>query len=283
MAKEETLFELRNHPKDQDYEDVYRIHQETERKDRKIALIFCLCLAVVCIVLLIILRNISFLFYTIACVVIGLAYIKIPTNRKFIATTRLLMGEKQTLTFMPHFICVEELYESDEAFGEAVDEEENEDAGIIMKTSNMMVYENQRGFLFADGKITNLFVYVPKRDLDEAQIEQLKEYANARCSKGYVILEMDAHIVDTDENEEEAMLAALSASHVDAREQYYGSKRLRLRNEEGKSISLEEDDDLPEEELLEEACCADDDCHCDEDCECDDDCADDMDDFDDFE
>lgn len=279
MAKEETLLELRNHPKDQDYEDVYRIHQETERKDRKIALIFCLCLAVVCIVLLIILRNISFLFYTIACVVIGLAYIKIPTNRKFIATTRLLMGEKQTLTFMPHSICVEELYESDEAFGEAVDEEENEDAGIIMKTSNMMVYENERGFLFADGKITNLFVYVPKRDLDEAQIEQLKEYANERCSKGYVILEMDAHIVDTDENEEEAMLSALSASHVDAREQYYGSKRLRLRNEEGKSVSLEEDDDLPEEELLEEACCADDDCYCDEDCECDDDCADDMDDF----
>lgn len=288
MAREEMLFSLQNHPKDVDYEDVYRIHQEAERKDRKIALIVCLCLAVICIVLLVVLQNISFLFYTIACVVVGIAYIKIPSNRKFIATTRLLIGEKQTVTFTPQSIYVEELYESDEAFGEAVDEEENEDAGITMKTSNMMAYENERGFLFADGKITNLFLYIAKRDLDEAQIGQLKEYANERCSRGYVILEMDSHIVDQDENEEEAMLAALSASRVDEREQYYGSKRLRLRDDEGKRVSLEDDDDIPDEDMDDDmtvfamsdvdtdACsCEESDCDCDcddcdlDECDCD--------------
>lgn len=283
MAREEILFEVQNHLEDKDYEDVYRIHQETERKDRKIALIFCLCLAVVCVVLLIVLQNISFLFYTIACIVIGIAYIKIPSNRKFLATTRLLIGDHQTVTFMPHSIYVEELYESDEAFGEAVDDdaEENEDAGVTMKTFGLMVYENERAFLFADGKITNLFVYIPKRCLDEEQIEQLKEYAKERCSKGYVIMEMSSHIVETDEGEDDDLLEAMSEAHADEREQFYGVKRLRLRDANGKCVSVEseEDDEILDEVLAEEMSGDDYDC---EDCEdCGDDC--DCDDFDDFE
>lgn len=283
MAREEILFTVQNHLEDKDYEDVYRIHQETERKDRKIALIFCLCLAVVCIVLLIVLKNISFLFYTIACVVIGVAYIKIPSNRKFLATTRLLMGDHQIVTFMPHSIYVEELYESDEAFGESVDAdaEENEDAGVTMKTFGLMVYENERAFLFADGKITNLFVYIPKRCLDEKQIEQLKEYAKERCSKGYVIMEMSSHIVETDAGEDDDLLEALSEAHVDEREQYYGAKRLRLRDENGKRVSVAdvEDDEIPDEALMEETPDADCDCEdCGDDCDCGD-----FEDFEDFE
>lgn len=272
MVKEEILFTVQNHLEDKDYEDVYRIHQETERKDRKIALIICLCLAVICIVLLVILKNISFLFYTIACVIVGIAYIKIPSNRKFLATTRLLMGDHQTVTFMPHSIYVEELYESDEAFGEAVDAdvEENEDAGVTMKTFGLMVYENERAFLFADGKITNLFVYIPKRCLDEAQIALLKEYAKERCSKGYVIMEMSSHIVETEEGEDDDLLEAMSETHVDEREQYYGAKRLRLRDENGKRVSVMDDDEdeIPDKALVEET--SEEDCDCNDDCDCDD-------------
>lgn len=217
-TKDEILFTLENAPEDKDYEDVYRIHQEVERKDRKIALIFCAVLAVVCIVLLVVLRNISFLFYAVACVIIGVAYIKVPSNRKFIATTRLLIGEKQLISFAEHEIRIEEQYDSDEAFGEAVDEEENEGSAVVLKTSNMAVYENARGFLFADGKITNLFLYVPKRNLTELQIEQLQQFADERCSKGHILLEME-HIVDTDD---EVLLESATDSHDDEREKYYG-------------------------------------------------------------
>ena len=97
MAKDEVLFTLENAPEDKDYEDVYRIHLEAERKDRKIALITCIVLAVVCIVLLIVLRNISFLFYAAGCVLVGIAYIKVDSNRKFIATNRLIWVKSRSL------------------------------------------------------------------------------------------------------------------------------------------------------------------------------------------
>lgn len=217
-SKDEILFTLENALEDKDYEDVFRIHQEVERKDRKVALIVCEVLAVVCIVLLIVFRDIAFLFYAVVCAVIGIAYIKVPSNRKFIATTRLLIGEKQLVQFAEHAVLVEEQYESDEAFGEEVNEEENEDDAVVLKTSNMAVYENARGFLFADGKITNLFLYVPKRNLSESQIEQVQQFADERCSKGHILLEM-AHIVDTDD---EALLESATGSHDDEREKYYG-------------------------------------------------------------
>ena len=267
MAKDEVLFTLENAPEDKDYEDVYRIHLEAERKDRKIALITCIVLAVVCIVLLIVLRNISFLFYAAGCVLVGIAYIKVDSNRKFIATNRLMMGEKQVVTFSEHFISVEEQYDSDEAFGEMVDEdaEENEDNAVILKTSNMMAYENQRGFLFADGKISNLFLYIPKRDRTEEELENLQTFAKERCSKGYATLEM-THLVDEDDEE---LLEAVASSHKDEREQYYGFKR---KNAQAADVN---EDDFPDE-LLEDAAVEDCDCGCDDsDCDCDD-----CDDFD---
>ena len=91
MATEEKLFSLQNHLEDADFEDVFRVYLESERKDRKIALLFCLVLAIVCIVLLIVLKNVSFAFYAVGCIVVGIAYVKVPANRKFLATTRLLM------------------------------------------------------------------------------------------------------------------------------------------------------------------------------------------------
>ncbi len=262
MAKDEVLFTLENAPEDKDYEDVYRIHLEAERKDRKIALITCIILAVVCVVLLVVLRNISFLFYAAGCILVGIAYIKVDSNRKFIATNRLMMGEKHTVTFSEHFIYVEEQYDTDEAFGEMVDEdaEENEDNAVILKTSNMMAYENQRGFLFADGKISNLFLYIPKRDRTEEEIENLQTFAKERCSKGYAMLEM-THVVDADDEE---MLEAVAGSHKDEREQYYGFKRKNMQADDA-------EDELPDD-VLEEAELAED-CHCgceDADCDCDD-------------
>ncbi len=264
--KDEILLTLENAPEDKDYEDVYRIHQEVERKDRKIALILCEALAVICIVLLIVLRNISFLFYAIVCAIIGIAYIKVPSNRKFIATTRLLIGEKQLVSFAEHEIRVVEQYDSDEAFGEAVNEEENEGSAIVLKTSNMAVYENVRGFLFADGKITNLFLYVPKRDLNEMQIEQLQQFANERCSKGHVLLEM-AHIVDTDD---EALLESAIGSHDDEREKYYGyySRKHRVIDDDANNACIADDNDQDASDDC------DDHCDCDEEdliCGCDDD------------
>ncbi len=276
-TKDEILFTLENAPEDKDYEDVYRIHQEVERKDRKIALVFCAILGVICIVLFFVLDNISFLFYAIACVIIGIAYIKVPSNRKFIATTRLLIGEKQLVSFAEHEIRIEEQYDSDEAFGETVNEEENEDSAVVLKTSNLAVYENDRGFLFADGKITNLFLYVPKRNLTEAQIEQVQQFADERCSKGHTLLEM-AHIVDTDD---EALLEAVAGSHDDEREKYYG---YYSRKRKAAVIDDDDDDDYTEACADAEQTAWDDD---DEGCDCDDhddhdDCDDDCD-CDDFE
>ncbi len=282
-TKDEILFTLENAPEDKDYEDVYRIHQEVERKDRKIALFFCAVLAVICIVLLIVLQNISFLFYTIACVIIGIAYIKMPSNRKFIATTRLLIGEKQLVSFAEHEIRIEEQYDSDEAFGEAVNEEENEDGAVVLKTSNMAAYENDRGFLFADGKITNLFLYVPKRNLTEAQIEQVQQFADERCSRGHILLEM-AHIVDTDD---EALLESVVGSHDDEREKYYGhygrKRRAAMVDDDADDDYIEACADAEQADWSDDACdCDDHDDHddCDGDCDCDDgdfDC--DCDDF----
>lgn len=216
--KDKILFTLENALEDKDYEDVYRIHQEVERKGRKIAFIICAALAVICIVLLIVLRNIAFLFYAFICAIIGIAYVKVPSNRKFIATTRLLIGEKQLISFAEHEVRIEEQYDSDEAFGEAVNNEEDEDNAVVLKTSNMAAYENARGFLFADGRLTNLFLYVPKRYLSELQIQQLQQFADERCSKGHILLEM-AHIVDTDD---EALLETATGFHDDEREKYYG-------------------------------------------------------------
>lgn len=216
--KDKILFTLENALEDKDYEDVYRIHQEVERKGRKIAFIICAALAVICIVLLIVLRNIAFLFYAFICAIIGIAYVKVPSNRKFIATTRLLIGEKQLISFAEHEVRIEEQYDSDEAFGEAVNNEEDEDNAVVLKTSNMAAYENARGFLFADGRLTNLFLYVPKRHLSELQIQQLQQFADERCSKGHILLEM-AHIVDTDD---EALLETATGFHDDEREKYYG-------------------------------------------------------------
>ncbi len=276
-TKNEILFTLENAPEDKDYEDVYRIHQEVERKDRKIALLFCAILGVICIVLFFVLDNISFMFYAIACVIIGIAYIKVPSNRKFIATTRLLIGEKQFVSFAEYEIRIEEQYDSDEAFGEAVNEEENEDSAVVLKTSNMAAYENDRGFLFADGKITNLFLYVPKRNLTETQIEQVQQFADERCSKGHILLEM-AHIVDTDD---EALLESVASSHDDEREKYYGHYG---RKRQAAMAEDDADDDYIEAcAAAEQAAMYDDDDH--DDCDCGDgdfDCdCDDHDDHDD--
>lgn len=259
MATEEKLFSLQNHLEDADFEDVFRVYLESERKDRKIALLFCLVLAIVCIVLLIVLKNVSFAFYAVGCIVVGIAYVKVPANRKFLATTRLLMGDRQNITFYPHEIYVEEHYDSDEAFGEMVsDEEEDSEQGVSLKTGNMMAYEHENGFLFADGKIANLFSYIPKRILTEEQIENVREFAKERCSRGYMQLEMNFHIVEQDESVQEEVS---DEDALDERTIYYGAKRLRIRNEDGTRVMLDENvaedeepisDDNTESELADE-------------------------------
>ncbi|MBQ8920905.1 MAG: hypothetical protein IJ060_01925 [Oscillospiraceae bacterium] len=240
MAKETKLFSVQIELNDRDYEDVFRTYLRYERgNEKKIGLFTSIALLAVCLVLIYVTKRIAFLFYGLGCFVIGLSYFLVPVNRKFLATNKLQFGEKQEIGFCPHRLTTTELFDDDED-----SETEYEDAETEFSTLTLHAYENDRGFLFADGKIVNQFVYLPKRCLDDEDIEKIREYAENRCSGGYK--EVETMIAEDDNETRAAKTDAVC-------DRYYGAKKLRLYDDNGNRVDLDEDEaEEPEETEAEE-------------------------------
>ena len=244
MAKEEKLLTVRSKLNDRDFEDVFRIYMESERsKDKSSGLVICAILCAVCLALLIILKNITFVFYAIGCVIIAISYWLVPVNRKFLANNKLQFGEWRETSFYPHSITVMEIFEENEA--ESMDADEIEEATTKISTVSLTAYENERGFLFAEGKIVNQFLYIPKRDLKKQELETIQEFAKERCTGGYHLLEMKSMIEG--ENEEPEIDEAATTSAVC--DKYYGVSKLHLYDADGHRVDMDEDE---AEEALEE-------------------------------
>lgn len=236
MAKEEKMFSVQAELNDRDFEDVFRIYLRHERgNEKKIGLATSIVLLIICIVMMIVLKRMTFLFYGIGCAVIGLSYFLVPVNRKFLANNKLQFGEKRETSFYQHSVTTIELFDDDEEY------DSDENAETALSTMMLKVYENERGFLFAEGKIVNQFLYLPKRCLNEEEIEDIREFAQENCTGGYqktdtVITEEDIHT---------------HAAKTDAVcDKYYGASNLRLFDENGNRIGA---DDEEAAEMLEEA------------------------------
>lgn len=240
MANETELFSVRVQISDRDYDDVYRIYLDQERgRDRRTALITCCILAGICLVLMGVFHNPSFAFYAGCCLIVGGLYFVVPVNRKFIAQNKLQFGEQREIGFLPHSLSTFEIIEDEEPLSA----EAREEATTYFSTGSMTAYENERGFLFADGKISNQFLYLPKRSLEETEIETVREYAEKRCSGGYRKLVMRSMLAEEDEeqnSEETSFVSAVCG-------QYYGADKLRLHDENGRRIRDDEDAALAED------------------------------------
>lgn len=246
MAKEEKLFEVESKLNDRDFDDVYKIYMATERgKDRKISMIVCMAVAALCIFMFIMWKSVTFIFYAIGAMVVWLLYMLVPTNKKFIAANKLQFGEWRQTGFYPHSITTMEIFEENEI--SEMDEDEIEEATTTISTVSLKAYENGRAFLFADGKISVQFLYVPKRGLTEEEIDAIREFAEERCSGGYELLEMQSMIEEeTEESEEENDDTSLVSAVCD---RYYGAKKLHLYDSEGHRVKMDEDEeDDPESE-----------------------------------
>ena len=243
MAKEEKLFTVRSKMTDGDYEDVYRVFMDYERgHEKKYAMVICIVLCILCIVLLIVLKNITFLFYGIGCLIVGAAYSLVPVNKKFLATNKLQFGEFRETSFYPHAITVMEYFDGEETAD--LSEEELESAITEVSTGSVRAYETQRGFVFADGKITNLFFYVAKRGQSEENIEALRSFAKEKCSGGYLLIESGSMLGENEKTEETSENTALTD---DIASQFYGASKLHLYDDDGNRIYHED----AEEEALE--------------------------------
>ena len=252
MKKEEKLFSVQSRLNNQDFEDVFRIYMEMEHgSEKKIAMVVSVILCIICIVLMIVMHNFTFLFYGIGCIVVGLAYLLVPVNRKFIATNRLMFGTARETGFYPHMITTMEIFEDEDA--SEMTEEEIEEATTVLSTGSITAYENERGFLFAEGKITNQFLYIPKRSLTETEISTIRAFAEENCSGGYRSVEMKS-MIEPDETEETAETEEESSDLVsEVCDQYYGADKLRLHDDEGHLIDTDEDEpDGTEEEPADE-------------------------------
>lgn len=243
MAKEEKLLTVRSKLNDRDFEDVFKIYMETERgKDKRIGLMTCAVLGAVCLVLMLVLRNMTFGFFAAGCLIVAVSYWMVPVNRKFLANNKLQFGEWREMSFFPHSITVLEIFEENEA--ESMDEEELAEATTKLSTVGIKAYENERGFLFAQGRITDQFLYVPKRGLKKQELADLQEFAKERCSGGYRMLEMNS-MLGEDEPETDPEETSLTAAACD---RYYGAKKLHLYDADGNRVDMTEE----QEEALEE-------------------------------
>ena len=252
MSKDEKLFSVQSRLNDQDFDDVFRIYLEMERgNERKIAMITCIVLFVICIVLLIVMKNITFLFYGIGCLIVGFAYLLVPVNKKFLATNRLMFGIARETGFYQHSVTTMEIF-SDEDSTEMT-EEEVEDATTVFQTGSMTAYENERGFLFAEGKITNQFLYIPKRGLTEEELSQLTDFAKERCSGGYRYLQMKSMIEGEQGDTEQAEESVGDSLVSQVCDRYYGADKLHLHDEEGHAIADEDDTAAEEEKIADNA------------------------------
>ncbi len=233
MAKEEKLFSVVCTLNDNDFEDVYRIHKEADQKNHNYSMIVGIAVAVLCIVVAILLKNLMFYFYAAASVLIGLSYRFVPLNRKFLATNRLQYGDKREMIFYPHEVSVFEVLDDEE-----ISASEREDATTYFSTGSMKAFENKNGFVFADNSIENGFLYVPKRGLEDETIAQLIDFAKNRCSSGYTLL---TSILGKDE-EMAGGENAEKASVNDDLDRYYGKDKLRLYDENGNRVRDDEEE-----------------------------------------
>ncbi len=246
MENEEKILSVQCKLNDGDFEDVFRIYNETEKtSDKRIGLVTCAVLILICVFITIVIKNITFLFYAAGCLLIGISYYLVPVNKKFIATNKLLFGEWREIGFYPHALTTMEIFDKNEA--EEMDADEIEEATTSFSTNSLVAYENARGFLFAESKIVNQFVYVPKRELSRQAIAAIQDFAQNNCSGGYQLLEGKSMLEDEDAPapEQEDDDTSLTSNICD---QYYGAKKLRLYDAEGHRVDLDED---AEEEALE--------------------------------
>jgi hypothetical protein len=232
MAKEKKLFSVQAELNDRDFEDIFRVYMRYERgNEKKIGLLVSIALFLACILLTFVLSRLTLLFYGIGCAVIGLSYYLVPVNRKFLATNKLQFGEKREISFYPHQVTTMELFDDD-------NDDEYENSETAFSTMMLKVYENDRGFIFAEGKIVNQFLYLPKRCLSEEEIEEVRAFAQEKCSGGY-------HEADTMISEEDTETRAAKTDAVC--DKYYGMENLRLCDDEGNRIHTEDEDAEPEE------------------------------------
>ena len=246
MEKEEKLFSVQSSLNDQDYDEVFRMYLEMERgNEKKIAMIICAVLFVICMILFFINSyNIMFIFYGIGCLVVGAAYLLVPVNKKFLATNRLMYGMNRETGFYPHSLTTMEIFEDEDAA--EMTPEEIEDATTEFSTGSIKAFENENGFLFAEGKISNQFLYIPKRGLDEQTEENIRGFARERCSGGYQYLEMKS-MLEPEDAPEDAQTGSDSLVN-EVCDQYYGKNRLHLYDEEGNPIDPD-DGDKPADEI----------------------------------
>lgn len=225
--KEEKLFSADVTMKDSDYEEIFRIYMETEHgKDRKIAIIACGIIAAILVVLRFVFGNNIFLVYGVACILVGAAYLFVPVNKKFLAQNKLQFGDRREIGFYQHRVTTIEILEDEEP----MNEEEIEAATTEISTYGMNAYESEKGILFADGKISNQFLYLPKRCLSEEEIEAASEFAKNCCSGGYRSLVLGSMLAEEEQPQEKE---DGGFSLVDAVcDQYYGGKRLHCCEEE---------------------------------------------------
>lgn len=236
MAKEDKLFSVKCELEDKDFEEVYRIYMASEHKDRFIPLIICALLAVGFLVLSLVLRNITMVFYAIACVLIAVSYRMIPTNKKFLATNRLQFGEIREMDFYPHEVTTFEWLDDDET----ISEEEREEATTRFSTNSLKAFENKQGILFADGTIVNNFLYVPKRSVDDETLAMLIDFAKNSCAGGYELLEMESLLGEQMDLTEDI---EVGDSSEDLCNRYYGAGNIRIFDENGNRIRVYEEDD----------------------------------------
>ena len=195
MENEEKILSVQCKLNDGDFEDVFRIYNETEKtSDKRIGLVTCAVLILICVFITIVIKNITFLFYAAGCLLIGISYYLVPVNKKFIATNKLLFGEWREIGFYPHALTTMEIFDKNEA--EEMDADEIEEATTSFSTNSLVAYENARGFLFAESKIVNQFVYVPKRELSRQAIAAIQDFAQNNCSGGYQLLELRSKPLD---------------------------------------------------------------------------------------
>lgn len=236
MAKEEKILSVRVKLRDSDFEDVYRIYLDAERnRDKRIGLVTCIFLCVICLILVVLLKNLTFLIYAGGCLIIGIAYFMMSSNKKFIATNKLLFGEWRETVFYPHSVSTMEIFEKNEA--EQMDADEIEEATTYISTNSLRAYESARGFLFADGKIVNQFLYLPKRELNRTEIAEIRNFAENNCSGDYELLETESMVGDgTEEPEESEDTLAMTSNVCD---QFYGAKKLHLYDADGHRVGVD--------------------------------------------
>ncbi len=240
MEKEKKLLSVQCKLNDGDFEDVFRIYNETEKtSDKRFGLVTCGILIAACIFMTVITKNITFVFYGVACLVISISYYLVPVNKKFIATNKLQFGEWREISFYPHSVSTIEIFEKNETA--EMEEEEIEEATTSISTNVLIAYENMRGFLFAEHKIVNQFIYIPKRELSRQTIAAIQDFAQNNCSGGYQLLEGKSMLMDEDApiTEKEDDDTSKTSKLCD---QYYGVKKLRLYDADGNRVDMDDDD-----------------------------------------